>query len=148
MVSVTASSVLLAQEFWRLYPCWECVSWCRHAFQWICWTECSIGLNGIFEAIFICEGVPFLGVKKLSIVSEHFNGCSFKDKQLNHVANDSTCSGRGKLKIGRDIWINNLRLVGTCFYPIPWNLHPLLSGVLANYVDYKHSTGRVDRKIM
>ena len=51
----------------------------------------------MFKVLFVCEGVPFLGVKSLYIVSEDFQGHSFHSKELFQVVNDSICSGRAHL---------------------------------------------------
>ena len=52
----------------------------------------------MFEAIFICEGVLFLGVKRLSVVSEDFQGHSFRDNQFNQATYNSTHGGKEHLK--------------------------------------------------
>ena len=52
----------------------------------------------MLEAIFICEGVPFLAVRRLSVVSEDFQGNSLKHKQVSQAANDSTHGVRGHQK--------------------------------------------------
>ena len=52
----------------------------------------------MFKAILISEGVPFLGINCLSIVSEDFQGHSFNGKQLSQVADDNSHDSRGHLK--------------------------------------------------
>ena len=55
---------------------------------------CSV----MFEAIFICDGVPFLGVKGLSVVHEDFQGHSFEGTHLSQAVSDHGPDGRGHLE--------------------------------------------------
>ena len=60
----------------------------------VVWTGSSV----MFEAVFICKGVPLLGGKGLSIVCEDLQRGSFESKLLCQAAYNSSHRGPGHLE--------------------------------------------------